>query len=809
MKRKLYMIGNAHLDPVWLWQWDEGFAENKATMLSMLQRLDEFDDVVFTSSSAQFYEWIEQQEPELFEKIRKRVKQGRWVICGGWWVQPDCNIPCGESFARHSLLGQKYFRDKFGSYCTVGYCVDSFGHNGMLPQVLKLSGMDSYVFMRPGAHEKAGVTDNLFRWRSADGSEITTYRIPLGYTFLSSPKNQMEGYWPAFSDRLGSEMCFYGVGNHGGGPTISNILQIQELDRQYPDTEFVFASPVQYFEDMLSKNLTLQVVDGELQHHSSGCYSVHSAIKSANRHAENNMLRAEKLSVMAGLLRGRQYPVAAFTQGWKNILFNQFHDILAGTSIEEAYQDAIDSYGESNSIAARAAVKATQAISFAVDIPHEEGTVPVLIFNPHSWQVQLPVEVEWGGCRNTLLPEEVVAVAQDGAVLQHQWIQAHVQCRDRRRLVLVPIVPAMGYTLVTLKPAKMSQQKAISPQCYLLENDNIAVKIDEASGAVTSLVNKHTGSELVDGEAALPVVMADLSDTWAHAVASFDCKEGVFVPYQVAVEEDGPLCRAVTVYYRYGDSLMQQTFSLYTHSDQLDVKVKINWREKRKCLKLTFPVFVADARSASEIPYGVALRSNTGEEEPMQGWVDIWGTAPSGDKQGLAVINDSKYGYDAKENVLNLTVLRCPAFANHRPVELVEPYERYSFIDNGVQEFRYSIVPHTGDWSGARLHRRAMELNQPCVKVVETFHKGCMPQQYSLLEIDAENVVVTCLKQAYEQDGLVLRMNETCGRTVTANVRFEPIGELKVDMKPWQIKTLLINTESRTATEVNLLEDKL
>ena len=174
--KKLHMIGNAHLDPVWLWNWQEGFQEVKATFKSALDRMREDENFVFTCSSAAFYEWVEENNPKMFQEIQKRVKEGRWEIVGGWWIQPDCNIPSGESFIRQGLYGQRYFQEKFGVTAKTGYNVDSFGHNGNLPQILKKSGMDHYIFMRPMPLEK-GLPGRIFRWKSMDGSEVTAYRM--------------------------------------------------------------------------------------------------------------------------------------------------------------------------------------------------------------------------------------------------------------------------------------------------------------------------------------------------------------------------------------------------------------------------------------------------------------------------------------------------------------------------------------------------------------------------------------------------------------------------------------------------------
>ncbi|MDQ4100016.1 MAG: hypothetical protein M3121_05915 [Chloroflexota bacterium] len=223
----LHMIGNGHIDPVWLWPWPEGFHEVTATFRAALDRIAESDDFVFTASSAAMYEWVEKQQPAMFDEIKRRVTEGRWVIVGGWWVQPDCNLPSGESFVRQALYGQRYFLEKFGRTATVGYNVDSFGHHAMLPALLRGAGLDSYVFMRPQEHEM-GLPGRLFHWEGADGSRVLAFRIPYAYTSRDNLPTHVERCATELRPPLMESMCFYGVGNHGGGPTKESLQWIRD-----------------------------------------------------------------------------------------------------------------------------------------------------------------------------------------------------------------------------------------------------------------------------------------------------------------------------------------------------------------------------------------------------------------------------------------------------------------------------------------------------------------------------------------------------------------------------------------------------
>src|SRR5688572_27622502 len=302
------MIGNAHIDPVWLWQWQEGFHEVKATFRSALDRMNEYDDFIFVASSATFYEWVEKSDPAMFAEIKQRISEGRWQVTGGWWVEPDCNIPSGESFVRQGLYGQRYFKEKFGVLARVGFNVDSFGHAGSLPQILHKSGLPYYVFLRPMPNEKS-LPSRLFWWEADDGSRVLAFRIPFEY--LSWGKD-LDHHIRRCADEMRAPidefMCFYGVGNHGGGPTKANLDSIQRMNRESEHLEIRMSSPEAFFDSVVAKNWMLPAVHSDLQRHASGCYAAHSGIKRWNRLAENRLLAAEKWSSLAASVAGQAYP---------------------------------------------------------------------------------------------------------------------------------------------------------------------------------------------------------------------------------------------------------------------------------------------------------------------------------------------------------------------------------------------------------------------------------------------------------------------------------------------------------------------
>ncbi len=807
-ENKLHLIGNAHIDPVWLWTWQEGFHEVHATFKSALDRMNEFEDFVFTTSSAVFFEWIEQVDPGMFEQIRARVQEGRWELAGGWWIEPDCNVPSGESFVRQGLYGQRYLREKFGKIARTGFNIDSFGHSGNLPQILKKSELDYYVFLRPSPHEK-GLPSRLFWWESNDGSRVLTYRIPYEYCYNRPDVDiqivRVAGELKEPLDRL---MAFYGVGNHGGGPTIQQINKIHEMQQGSDLPELAISTPERYFAEIEARSIPIPVVHDELQHHASGCYAAHSGVKRWNRKAENALTSAEKFCAAASGWVGLPTP-KGFDQAWKNVLFNQFHDILAGSSIEQAYHDAEQQFGESLSIAARNQNLALQALAWQINIPQEDGMFPIVVFNPHGWDVRLNVEIEMGGS----VKDDFVLLDPESSPIAFQTIQSAATANGRYRLNFLADVPALGYKLYRFaaRPDLSPVFPVVSASDTVLENEHLRLEINSDSGCIASLYDKRANTEVFQGQAAKPVVIEDTSDTWSHNVFKFDTVIGTFKPIRVRLVEAGPVKAIIRVASVYGNSKLTQDFTLYHGMDRIDVRVGVDWQEKFKMLKLRFPLNQNNMIVTSETAYGSIERRAAGEEEPGQSWLDVTGI--SRDTQaayGLSLLNDAKYSYDVNIREISLTVLRSPIFAHHIPKE-PETERAYRFIDQGYQEFTYSLLPHAGPWQDAGTVRQSCELNQPAASLNATYHAGKLPQAGSFIQVGRKNVIVGALKQAEDSDDFILRMVETAGRSCSVPVKLPALGRaFTARFGPTDIKTFRIPRDpAKPVMETNLLEDNI
>lgn len=790
-KKTLHLIGNAHLDPVWQWRWQEGYRAVVATFLSALDRMDEEPEFIFTSSQAGVYEWIERSNPALLKRIKKRVKEGRWRIMGGWWVQTDCNIPSGESFARQGLYGQQYLLKTFGITSKVGYNVDSFGHNGMLPQILKKCGMDTYVFMRPGNKENTEIPGRLFTWQSADGSQVKTYQIPVEYAVWGENlernirwvAEELPGY-PAL-------MVFYGVGNHGGGPTKDNIERINRLKKDKELPALVYSAPDIFFDSDAVKSARLPVFKKELQRHAPGCYSVHSGIKKANRALENLLEQAEKFSVMASSTSGMPYPADEIRKAWHGVLFNQFHDILAGTSVKQAYEDARDLHGASSHIASESLTFALGAISSKVDT-RGEG-IALIAFNPSSWGRSEFCEFELHR------PHFEVEVLDDmGNVVPSQLIGNHV-CHTtndlRPHVCFKADVGSLGYRLYRAVPkAADTVKSAVKATKTTLENEYLRIKLSAASGQIASIYDKKRSVEMLAGKCKARVIK-DETDTWGHGALSWHNEVGKFGNAELSVTENGPVRAAVRAVSRYKDSTLVQTYRIYAGSDFVECVCEVDWHEKLRMMKLEFPTSIETGSAAFEIPYGHVERETNGEEVPGQSWIDV-----SDGRSGLCLLNDAKYSYDVQGGKVNLTVLRSPVYVHHDPCEL-EAERLYEYIDQGRQSFTLRLIPHSGSWQNAFPHKRAAELNQPLIVHSLSPHKGGAPCCGSFLSVGAANVIVSAIKQSEDKAGIVVRAFETNGRKTSCSFRLGKTA-WEAEFGPCEIKTFLISDKKVTETDI-------
>ena len=802
-KFRFHMIGHAHIDPVWLWPWSEGISVVYSTFRSALDRMNENPDFTFITSSAQFFQWIAENDPPMLAEIRKRVDEGRWNIVGGWWVEPDVNIPSGESMVRLGLYGQLTLQLLLGHRATVAFNPDSFGHAGTLPQILKLQGMENYIFMRPLPEDKTLPSD-LFWWEGTDGTRVLAYRIQISYNYDGLVRNLIRKVLAQYKDQpMKSFMAYYGAGDHGGGATEDNIRSIEELKAEKGAPSIFYSTPGRYFNEIREeKNLTLPVVSDDLQHSAVGCYTAESEIKKGNRCSEVALVTAEKITAIGLKAWGSGYPKNEFTSAWKRVLFLQFHDSLAGSALPEHYQSAREGHGYAIDIAHQAMYLSVQKLE--CQVPSEDpASQYLLIFNPHAWEVlgNIEYDLDWNTGNASHVEDE------KGNSLLHQWAPGSTETGNRRRLIVNTSIPPFGYRQIRLMKGDTQTVKvAATASENRLENEFLRIHFSP-SGTI-GIFEKDSGKELFSGgeKGCRAVIINDPSDTWSHDIKTFSDEIGAFENATFKILENGPLRATIRVTTIYGASTLSIDWTLYSGSRNPEAKVTLDWHEHLKMLKFSFPVDLESPSATYETPYGHIVRLTNGDEDPGQRWIDLSGKR-NGSTCGLTVINDAKYGYSVMENDMRISIARSAVYAHHKP-HVLDMKAEHLWMDQGIQTFRMLLVPHKDTWKECNIARIAEEFIAPSVVIYQGIHGGSMAKAGSFLKVDAQNLVISAIKQSENGEDIIIRCIETCGLAVSATLDLRFAGRKWTGkFSPCEIKTLRINKITSDIKEVNLLEE--
>jgi alpha-mannosidase len=706
----VHMVGYAHLDPVWLWRWPAGLSEAINTCRAAADIMDDYPDFVFTRPDRWIYEQIQEVAPELFERIARRVAEGRWQVVGGWYVQPDCNLPTEESFQRHAAMGKAWFREELGVYVTVGYNVDSFGHHGMLPRFLADAGYDAYVFSRPAPNEK-DLPGSLFRWRGIDGAEVMAWRVVGSYgSHREDLTEHIQHAIDVADPRVGHVMCFYGVCDHGGGPTRKQLDWIAKHRDAFPGAVLKLSHPRAFFDAVKPVGDALPVVDGDLQYHGIGCYSVVHEVKRHVRRAEHGLLAAE-----AAIER---FPVEApagveerLDAAWKKTLFNTFHDILPGSSTPLAYEDARDQLG-----GVRDTADEILKHVFFRQVRHlpPDHSQRIALFNasnePYEGFAQHEPWRWWVAFKGRMQDDA-------GNEIPYQHLQQEAFTGAPPCLLAWPFSMEPG----ELRTVRLVAEEEPSP----VETDLVVEAGSTANAAWSVKPGKGIGlaflqglgvcEGLLDGDKALKVVvLPDTSDTWGHGGTGFGSETaGAFSVERCVVEEAGPIRTALRIEARFEASRLAMWVRLYRHSPVVDVDVRIFWAQKFQVAKLVFPLGFSCTGRQDGIPGGGIARCQNGDEHPLVDWTCL--TTEDGRTLGFAA--PDSYGIDGGPDAVRFTLLRSPPFAWHDPSELKEEW-LYKHTDQGEHTFRFRLVAPA---TPVQLRRLALQEHRPLLSLDWTY----------------------------------------------------------------------------------------
>ncbi|SIQ86603.1 alpha-mannosidase [Rhizobium sp. RU35A] len=755
---QIALTGHAHIDLAWLWPYGETRRKMRRTFHTALSLMEGSSDFRFNQSTAHYYAQLEEDDPALLARIVERVKAGQWEVLGGCWVEPDTNMPTGESLARQILYGQRYFEKTFGARHSICWLPDCFGFSGALPQLLVQGGMKSFFTIKVNWSESNRIPADLFWWEGLDGSRV------LAHTF----NNPMEGYngfvrpdcfvptWKNFrqKDRHDTTLLCVGYGDGGGGVTPEMILREEQL-RVFPAIPQARWSRVEDFFEAAHATAAarkMHVWQGEiyLELHRATLTS-QSDVKRLHRQAERGLITAETIASLAHLLGGAR--PQSLEPAWRVVMKNEFHDILPGSSIAEVYVDASTELGsviEEAKAAQKAGLEAIRAQLPAGDDGH------VLVVNP------------------SLSPRPLRLDLADGPV--------------RAQTVVAPL------SVAVLPVSALRPQPGLVATARSLENEVLKVTLAE-DGSIASMLHKPSGREaLDDGGNRLFAYPADKPrnwDAWDVEGDYAEKAEEITGFESIELVENGPHRAAIRIRRRWRDSTITQTLSLGANSRRLDIHTELDWHDRRVLLRTLTGVAVRSPRAVCECAYGVVERpthTNTSWDDamfeaPAHRFVDL---AEPG--FGLALINDAKYGHSMRGNQLGLSLLRAPVYPD-------------PLADEGSQAFTYALMPHEGSWHEAGVREEAEDLNQPLLAIEAT---GLACGEWQPVSVEGIPAALSALKVSEEGDGLVLRLYEPAGRRGSLQVKpqegwqtegpltilEEPMADVPADaLRPFEVKS--------------------
>ncbi len=801
----IHLLCNAHLDPVWQWEWEEGVGAALSTFRAAADFCEEYEDFVFCHNEAILYQWIEEYEPALFKRIQKLVQTGKWKIMGGWYLQPDCNLPSGESMIRQIQFGRAYFEEKFGVTNTAALNFDPFGHSRGLVQILKKTGFDSYLVMRPD-ESKAHLPDD-FLWVGFDGSEVVTHR--LNNTYNSAMGQAVEKIEQWLKEHPNAELGLipWGVGNHGGGPSRKDIEDINRFKARMPHKGLRHSTPEAYFESLARAGKELPRVDVSLNPVNVGCYTSIIRIKQQHRALENDLAVTERMlshACMQGLMA---YPQQEMDEAIRDLLLSEFHDILPGSNIQSTEETSLQLMHHGREIASRLRARAFFALA-ASQKPALPGEYPVLVYNPFPYEVEQDVEVEFMLADQNWKDEWTqMTVWQDGCELpaQTEKERSNITLDWRKRVVFHAKLKPMQMNRFDCREKRLPQKPV--PSCaqengrFVFDNGTLHAEINRATGLLSSY--RVDGEEYLAQEAMRLLVIRDNADPWGMTVDRFRDVEGEFQLMDeaqsarfaavegdrlapVRVIEDGPVRTVIEAGFQYEHSFALVTYRLPKVGSAMQVHVRLLFAQKDKMVKLSIPSQMKE-RYIGQTMFGAeALRADGGEAVAQQ-WV-----AAGGDGKLLGVINNGVYGSDCCDGEIRMSLLRSAGYCVHPiPQRPLLPTDRFSErIDQGERVYSFWLCGGQEEERMENLSRQAQLMNEG-VFALSYFPGGQDGEQLPAAVLRGEGVQMTALRPARDESGVILRLFDASGRGSKAHLALPLYGvEADIAFSPFEVRTL-------------------
>lgn len=811
LKPKVVALGHSHIDMAWLWRLCHTREKASRTFSTVLHLMRQYPEYRYIHTSPQLYQYLKEDYPDIFEKVKEKISSGEWEITGGMWIEPDTNVPSGESLIRQILFGKRFMKEEFGVETNVVWLPDVFGYTWALPQIMKKSGIEYFMTTKISWSQYNRFPYDTFNWRGIDGTGILTHFITTPeddsviYTYNGMVEpSSVKGIWDSYKQKdINDELLLaFGWGDGGGGPTKEMIESAKAMKNLpgMPEVEIGKAEP--YFERLgeRMKKKDLPVWDGELylEYH-RGTYTSQAALKKANREAEIIYHRAELFGVMHDLLTGQQhYKQEELNRGWEKLLLNQFHDILPGSSIRQVNEDARTDYAEVRNAGKNVQDEAVHGMLNQVKT-EKRG---VAVFNSlpieRSDYISLPLSEHVTG--------ETVLAGPGGKEASGQVIEEN---GERKLLVKADSVPSLGYETFTFEHIAPDETSSVSVRKDHLENDFYQIKLN-AQGQIISIYDKENGREVLAEQSRANVFQAFEDkpmkfDAWDIDLYYQEKMREISNLTNTEVIEEGPLRGSLKLTWKFYDSTIVQTIRIYKDSRRIDFDTEIDWQEQQTLLKTAFPVDIRATSATYDIQFGNIERPthwNTSWdyakfETVGHKWVDL-----SEGNYGVSLLNDCKYGHDVKDNVIRLTLIK----------SAISPDET---ADRGSHSFTYSLFPHSGSWKENGVVETAYALNDPLLGYeVAPNTDGKLPIAYQFADISHDNVWLETVKKEEDGQAAVIRLyeykqhrnqdvkvrfGEQIKKAVECNMIEEEIGEadykenqISFSIKPYEVKTFKI-----------------
>jgi alpha-mannosidase len=831
-EKELFLICNSHIDPVWLWNWEEGLAETLATFRLAARFCEEFPGFVFCHNEALLYEWVEEHDPGLFQQIQALVAARRWHIMGGWYLQPDCNLPAGESLVRQILTGKKYFRDKFAVEPTVAVNLDPFGHARGLVQILRKSGYRGYLFCRPD-QGKLPLTGPDFIWCGHDSTSLIAHRPPDHYNSEMGKAALKIRNWLAANQDRAPGLLLWGIGNHGGGPSRQDLEQIAALQSGTKDRRIMHATPEDYFDRLQERANGLPQVSTGLNPWGVGCYTSMARVKNWHRRLENALFSAERIATDALLQLDLAYPRAELGAALRALLFCEFHDALAGSSIPEVEEGVLQKLSHGLEILAQIRMRIfLKLLAGQPEAP--EGEFPIFVHNPHPHEGDETIVCEFQP-REPNFDKSVFwqpeLCDEDGRMIpvQLEKESCNILADQRKRIVFTArlrpsSIQRFSCRLRNVAPRDPRALPAVpAPEELCFQNEVCSVEI----GSGTGLIDAYSvrGVAALNSGAFRPMVMRDSADPWGMRVRSFRDLAGEFrlmTPAEAAafaavdsdslppvrIIERGTVRTVVEALFIYGFSRLCMRYKIPNYGTEVEIEARVFWEEKDRMLKLSIPTAFTGGKCLVQSCYAVDEHAADGEEKAAHAWLAV---QSADSNHALTIVNDRTYGFDCLDGELRLSLLRAPGYAGH-PVDdgpIVRQDRFETRIDQGEHRFRFWLNCGPARERLAQATREASWKNDPCFALC-AFPSGEGSRPLPGLQLSNPAVQAGAWKLAEDGRNLILRLFETTGRPQKVTVHIPALAmEFALDLRPFELRSLAINPSAKSVDEVDLLERPL